>query len=102
MENLTQDNWTEKLANTADAVILDVRTPAECSSGIIPNAVQLNIMDGSSFMSGIAGLDKTKSYFIYCRSGNRSGQACDIMESQGFDKTYNLIGGMTLWNGDIA
>lgn len=102
MENLTQDKWRELLSSTSDAEILDVRTPEECEEGIVPNAKTLNILDPSAFMEGLEKLDKNKTYFIYCRSGNRSGQACTIMDQNGFKATYNLVGGMMEWNGELV
>ena len=47
-------------------------------------------------------LDKSKNYYIYCRSGNRSGQACQIMDKLGFENTYNLMGGFNEWDGDVT
>jgi rhodanese-related sulfurtransferase len=51
-----------------------------------------------SFPGKIAELDKTKSYYIYCRSGNRSGQVCNYMSGLGFGNLYNLQGGIMAWN----
>jgi len=98
---LTQDKWREVLDKSENAVILDVRTPQECSEGVIPNAIEIDILNPDSFMSEIEKLDKDKDYFIYCRSGNRSGQACNVMEQMGFNSTYNLLGGMLEWNGNV-
>lgn len=52
-------------------------------------------------MESIDTLDKNKNYFIYCRSGNSSGKACEIMKNIGF-KMFNLIGGMNEWTGKIC
>ena len=102
MENLTQDNWKDKLEKADDAVILDVRTPQEWLEGIIPGARKLDILDSANFMSQIDELDKDKTYFVYCRSGNRSGQACQLMDQKGFKATYNLMGGMMEWSGETT
>lgn len=102
MEDLTQDEWAEQLANDDNAVILDVRTDEEVADGIIPNAVHLDIYKGQEFIDAIEALDKSKSYYVYCRSGNRSGQACQIMEELGFEKAFNLEGGMLQWTGDVV
>ncbi|WP_203257829.1 rhodanese-like domain-containing protein [Hyunsoonleella ulvae] len=102
MEDLTQDEWAEQLANDDNAVVLDVRTDEEVADGIIPNAVHLDIYKGQEFIDAIEALDKSKSYYVYCRSGNRSGQACQIMEELGFEKAFNLEGGMLQWTGDVV
>lgn len=102
MEDLTQEEWASQLANDSNAVILDVRTDAEVAEGIIPNAIHLDIYKGQEFINELETLDKTKNYYVYCRSGNRSGQACAIMEQLGFNNAYNLEGGMLQWTGDVV
>ncbi|MEL0456942.1 rhodanese-like domain-containing protein [Flavobacteriaceae bacterium SZ-1-7] len=102
MEDLSQEEWAEQLANDDNAVVLDVRTDAEVAEGIIPNAIHIDIYKGQGFIYQVEELDKSKNYYVYCRSGNRSGQACKIMEQLGFENTYNLEGGMLQWTGDIV
>jgi rhodanese-related sulfurtransferase len=101
MENLTNERWKELVASTENAVVLDVRTTEECVQGILANAKQINFLAGHEFVAEIEKLDKSKTYFIYCRSGNRSGQACNFMQTKGF-KTYNLLSGIMRWNGAIV
>jgi rhodanese-related sulfurtransferase len=74
------------------AVVLDVRTRGEFSDGHIPRAVNIDLMS-PSFTGAIDKLDRNKTYLVYCRSGNRSGEACSIMTSRGF-KAFNLAGGI--------
>ncbi|WP_405291050.1 rhodanese-like domain-containing protein [Algibacter sp. Ld11] len=102
MEDLTQEEWTEQLAKDDNAVILDVRTDAEVADGIIEGALHIDIYKGQEFVSEIEALDKSKNYYVYCRSGNRSGQACAIMDQLGFENAYNLEGGMLEWTGDVV
>ncbi len=102
MANLAQEEWKSQLENDNNAVILDVRTDIEVAEGIIPNAIQIDIYKGQGFIQEIQELDKTKSYYVYCRSGNRSGQACAIMNQLGFDNAYNLVGGILEWNGALT
>ena len=102
MEDLTQEEWTEQLAKDDNAVILDVRTDAEVADGIIAGAIHIDIYKGQEFISEIEALDKSKNFYVYCRSGNRSGQACSIMEQLGFENAYNLEGGMLEWTGDVV
>jgi len=100
--NLTQEDWAEQMEHDKSAVILDVRTHEEWDEGIIPNAVMLDIHKGSEFIEGLQSLDKSKSYYVYCKAGGRSLQACHIMKQMGFEKAYNLTGGITQWTGNIT
>lgn len=87
--------FRKEFESTPEAVLLDVRTAAEFKSGTLPGAVNLDFMS-PSFKSNIARLDKSKTYFVFCRSGNRSGQACKLMYQTGFD-VRNLLGGIGAW-----
>ncbi len=102
MEDLTQDEWAEQLENDDNAVVLDVRTDDEVTDGIIKNAIHIDIYKGQEFINKIEELDKSKNYYVYCRSGNRSGQACAIMDELGFKNAYNLEGGILQWTGDLV
>ncbi|WP_026898067.1 rhodanese-like domain-containing protein [Daejeonella oryzae] len=88
-------SFKEAFKNTPNAVLLDVRTPEEFSSGTIDGAQNIDYYL-SDFESKVLTLDKDKEYFIFCRSGNRSGKTCSILESNGF-KAYNLQGGIDEW-----
>lgn len=101
MKNINQAEFMD-LVQKEDSIILDVRRPDECSRGIVPNAKILNFMDQSRFVSEITKLDKEKHYLVYCKSGNRSGRACMMMDAMGFGNTYNLKGGMMGWSGPIV
>ncbi|OZV69064.1 rhodanese-like domain-containing protein [Winogradskyella aurantia] len=102
MADLSQNDWTKQLEEDNNSVILDVRTQQEVEFGIIPNAVHMDIYQGQGFLDEIKKLDKSKSYYVYCRSGGRSAQACAIMNQLGFERTYNLVGGFTKWQGDVV
>ena len=102
MANLSQEDWKTQLGTDTNAVVLDVRTDAEVAEGIIPNAIQINIYEGQGFIYKLEELDKNKNYYVYCRSGNRSGQACAIMNQLGFENAYNLVGGVLEWKGDLV
>ena len=97
--DLTQQQWAEELAQDDNAVILDVRTPEEWAEGIIPNAVMLDIYSGAEFLAAIQELDKSRHYYVYCKAGGRSRQACEMMNLIGIPKTFNLVGGFSNWTG---
>ena len=100
MKELDQEAWREQLAKDDNAVILDVRTEEEVEEGYIPNARNIDIYKGQEFIDEIEKLAKDKNYYIYCRSGARSAQACTIMDQKGFKNTYNLVGGFSEWQGE--
>lgn len=99
--DLSQKDWWEGFLKDQDAIILDVRTEEEVASGKIPNSVNIDIYKGQGFIYRLEEMDKNKTYFVYCRSGARSAQACSIMNQLGFEKTFNLIGGIMQWEGPI-
>ena len=101
MANLSQTEWTEQLNADDNAVILDVRTEAEVAEKKIPNSINIDIYKGQGFVYQVEELDKSKNYYVYCRSGARSAQACNIMNQLGFDNTFNLLGGILEWTGDV-
>lgn len=76
--------------------IIDVRTPSEFWEGHIDNAINIDF-NSNSFINEISKLDKSKTYLIYCRSGNRSLKAATIMDSLGFKKIIDLEGGFLKW-----
>lgn len=75
--------------DTTNFQILDVRTPEEFSASHVEGAQNIDFLN-SSFQTKIQNLDKNKIYKVYCRSGNRSGQAEKLMKSLGFKDVENL------------
>ncbi len=100
--NLTQEDWIAQLESDENAVILDVRTEDEFNDGIIPNAINIDIHKGQEFIAELEALDKSKNYYVYCRSGARSAKACQIMNELGFENAYNLMGGILDWEGEVV
>jgi len=81
-----------------NVVILDIRTPAEFRAGHIAGAVMLDFYS-STFARDFKNLDRSKTYLVYCRSGNRSGQLMRAITNLGFKKVYNLESGIKDWLG---
>ena len=78
------------------SIILDVRTSKEYAEGHLAGAQQLDYLNPEAFNAGISKLDKSRTYYIYCRSGKRSHGACLKMQKQGF-KVYDMEGGILNW-----
>lgn len=88
------------LANPPDdLVVLDVRTPAEFAEGHIEGAMMIDF-NGPDFADQVAELDPDAPYLLYCRSGNRSGQAASIMDELGFADVADVDGGILAWGED--
>jgi len=102
MKNVTNQEWKDLTAQDDNKVILDVRTPEEVAEGIIPGAINIDIFLGAGFVEQVQQLDQDKTYYVYCRAGSRSAQACGVMESLGFNKTTNLSGGFSNWDGEVG
>ncbi len=81
----------------ADVVFLDVRTTREVQQGKIKNSKNIDVMS-SDFKQKVDRLDKSKTYVVYCRSGQRSMRAAKQMKALGFEKIFNLSGGFMRWS----
>ena len=99
--NLDQSNWEKKLFSEKNAIIIDVRTPKEFEISSIPNSINIDFYNPQNFMQEIEKLDKNSSYYVYCRTGIRSANSCQLMSELGFKKVYNLLGGIVEWKGEI-
>lgn len=73
---------------STDTVIIDVRTPGEYAEGHLRGALNIDIQS-PDFAAQVMELDKDGEYFIYCRTGNRSGQAIASMSQMGFTTMFN-------------
>ena len=71
-------------------------TPAEFAAGHLAGAVNLDV-ESADFARSAAGLDPTRSYAIYCRSGNRSKAAMAALNQTGFSHLFDLAGGIGAW-----
>ena len=93
--NLSVTEFSSKITKPG-VVTLDVRTPAEFAEGYIEGARLIDFQSGN-FENEIAALDKNATYAVYCRSGNRSGQAVKVMQDAGFTNVFNMNGGVIEW-----
>ena len=83
--------------NNPNFMIIDVRTPGEFSEGHIEGAINVDYRS-AAFSDEINNFDKNKEYLIYCRSGNRSRGALEVMSELGFALINHLLDGIIGWN----
>ncbi len=87
----------KKAVNNNDVQLVDVRTPREFRGGHIARAVNIDYFQGTAFEEAFKKLDKGQPVYLYCRSGNRSLKAARKLVSMGFEKVYDLQGGILKW-----
>jgi phage shock protein E len=88
----------QQLWQNNEAILIDVRTPAEYRDGHIPGVANIPL-DQIDQRSGEVPTDK--KVVLICRSGNRSAQATRILRGKGFINVYNSTSGMSSWKGPI-
>jgi phage shock protein E len=81
------------VSGDVDHVLLDVRTSEEYATEHIDGAININVEE---MIQRLDEIPKDKPIVVYCRSGNRSAEAAQILDSHGFSNIYNL-GGITAW-----
>lgn len=80
----------------ADLVVLDIRTPEEFAEGHLAGAVNIDFY-AADFRQQIQALGRDAPYVLYCRSGNRSSQARQLMADLGFTNVVDVDGGIVAW-----
>lgn len=93
LARISPQEYQDKFAGTASHVLLDVRTPAEFNSGHIANSVNISV---ESLASRLSEVPKGVPIVVYCRSGNRSATAAQILADAGYTQVYDL-GGIIDW-----
>src|SRR5690606_24319150 len=81
-----------------DGLILDVREAAEYAFGHLEGAISIPM---GELESRLTELNKDQELYVVCRTGKRSDLVAQLLTSKGFNKVYNVLPGMTEWNGKI-
>ena len=97
MEQIFANEVNSLLESGKNLNIIDVREVDEVMAGKIPSAIHIPL---GLLEYRMNELDKSKEYIIVCRSGARSGRACQFLESYGYN-VKNMTGGMLAWDGEI-
>ena len=93
---------SEVLCTREEAISWFFSLKEEYEESHIPNSTLMDIKDPKSFIEEIENLDKDLNYYVYCHSGVRSVQACQIMKTFGINNVYNLLGGISEWDGELV
>lgn len=96
---ISNQELKQNLLCNRDYVLVDVREEIEFFIGHIPEAINIPLGD---LKDNIKKLDKEKTFYIICRTGNRSDFACQMLEKNGFLIVFNVLPGMSEWDGEIS
>ncbi|WP_047986439.1 rhodanese-like domain-containing protein [Ornithinibacillus californiensis] len=97
MKEITAKELEQKLTAGEKLNIVDVREDVEVATGIIPGAKHIPL---GQIPERLEELDKNEHYYMVCRSGGRSGNACQFLIQNGYNVT-NMVGGMLDWEGEM-
>lgn len=95
-KNISPFQVKEIIEKQKNVIIIDVRTREEFSSGYIKGAINIPVQELEKRLKELEN-HKNKSLIVYCRSGNRSRTASEILVKNGFKNVYNLSGGIIEW-----
>jgi len=79
--------------------ILDIRTPGEFQSGHLAKSIPIDFYS-QTFAGQLNRLDKTKTYLVYCRTGNRSTKSLELFKKLKFLKIYHMASGISAWKSE--
>jgi len=96
---LSAVDFSKKITETEQALVLDVRTPEEFEKGHLENAVNID-WKGDDFNGNVSKIDRKTPVFVYCLSGGRSKAAADEMRKLGFEQVIELAGGIMQWRAE--
>ena len=88
-----------RLWQNKEAILIDVRTPAEYRDGHIPGVANIPL---DELEKRVSEVPKDKKVVLICRTGNRSAQGTKLLRSKGFDNVFNSTGGMSTWKGPVT
>lgn len=99
VEVVSPEVFQEKLLQDSDSYLLDVRTFDEYQAGHLEGAHLLDWLNQKEFKKESGNIDKTKTVYVYCRSGRRSNEAANFLADEGY-KVVDMKGGILAWTDD--
>ncbi|GIP40832.1 rhodanese-like domain-containing protein [Paenibacillus sp. J31TS4] len=97
-KEISPDELAERLASGEALFIVDVREPQEWAAGHLSGSLHIPL---GQLPQRAGELDREREIILVCRSGNRSGLACELLGEQGF-RTVNMTGGLLAWTGELV
>lgn len=101
MQTITAEELKKRLDAGEELNLVDVREPDERAAYNI-GGIFLPLGNIQTMQTEEIEDLKNEEVIFYCRSGNRSGQACLMLEGMGFKNVTNLVGGMNDWQEKFA
>ena len=96
--NVSPESLAAWMEEGRDLLLLDVRTPVEHQTSRLDNSL---LMPLQTLPRQYEELDRDRPIVVYCHHGNRSAHAVDFLRRMGFEKTFNLVGGIDAWSKRI-
>lgn len=100
LENIDPE-YCHRLRQQENVILMDVRTEAEFNSGSLGDAVNFDYL-AHGFLDKLEELNRDRTYLIFCRTGRRSLRTGILMKNWGFEKIYNLDGGLVAWEEEFG
>lgn len=97
-KEISAHDLAERLKSGEELNIVDVREPVEWEEGHIPGAKHIPL---GQLPQRLEELDPKQEWFIVCRSGGRSGLACELLSESGYN-VVNMTGGLLAWRGELV
>ena len=98
MEKQFEQTITNEEITSREGLVLDVREAAEYAFGHVPGAKSIPM---GELEARLAELDQDQEIYVICRTGTRSDMAAKVLADKGFKKVYNVLPGMSEWNGEL-
>ncbi|MCB0561712.1 MAG: rhodanese-like domain-containing protein [Lewinellaceae bacterium] len=96
LNNLLPLDFARALDKKKEGLLIDVRTPEEFQQAHLPGAINISYLT-PDLWDQLEQLDRNAAYFVYCRTERRSMRVCMLMQNGGFEKVYNMEGGLCAW-----
>ncbi|WP_435923858.1 rhodanese-like domain-containing protein [Paenibacillus sp. DYY-L-2] len=97
-KEISAQELAERLERGEELYIVDVREPQEWEEGHIPGAKHIPL---GQLPERFRELEEDREWFVVCRSGGRSGLACELLSEYGYN-AVNMTGGLLAWRGKLV